>query len=120
MAGMRSLLKNGKDYDEEARKIVKPLEKEFPLVAELLGGLPETKTDPAVSPGTVTIFIHEGKARFSINVKSASRTFIGDLADILNPWGAINTALLMGDVSSKRYTGQPASLAKEGDAEKLY
>lgn len=113
MAGLRDLLNGGKDYEAEAQKIAKPLAKEYPLVAEILGGLPEKDGKPAVSAGTVTIFIHEGKARFSVNVKSAERTFIGDLPDLLNPWGCINSALLTGGVSSKRYTGRQTSLSEE-------
>lgn len=114
MAGLRDLLNKGRDNDAEAQKIVKPLAKEFPLVAELLGGMPEKGDQAAISPGTVTFFVHDGKMRFSANVKSAEKTFIGDVADILNPWGSINTALLTGDVSSKRYTERPnSSLTKE-------
>lgn len=120
MDDLRKLLKGGKDYEEEARKITKPLEKEFPLVAQILGGMPATKTDDAVSPGTITIFIYEGKARFSANVKSQEKTFIGDLEDITNPWGSINTAFLLGGISAKRYADRVSSLPKPGDMEKLY
>lgn len=116
MAGLRDLINGGKDHEAEAAKIAKPLAKEFPLVAEILGGLPEKGDQKAVSPGTITIFIHEGKARFSCNVKSAEKTFLGDLPDLLNPWGCINSALLLGDVSSKRYTDRKASLNKEQES----
>lgn len=104
MAGLRDLLNKGKDHDAEAYKICEVLRQEFPLVAEILGGMPAEGTQPAVSPGTITFFVREGRVRFSANVKSQEKTFIGEIADALNPWGCVNTALLTGDVSSKRYT----------------
>jgi len=120
MAGLRDLLKGGKDHDAEAIEITKSLKKDFPFVAEVLGGCPATKTEEAVLSGTITIFIHEGKARFSVNVKSQGKTFIGDLADIANPWGSINSALAMGDVSSKRYSERTAVSTAEENGVKLY
>lgn len=113
MAGLRDLLNGGKDHEAEAQKIAKPLAKEYPFVAEILGGIPEKGDQKAVSGGTITFFIHEGKARFSANVKGAEKTFLGEIADILNPWGSINSAMLVGDVSSKRYTDRKATLAGE-------
>jgi len=113
MAGLRDLLQKENRNGSHARKAVEALQKEYPLVAELLGGLEAKDGQPEVSPGTITIFVHEGKARFSINVKSAEKTFIGDLADVVNPWGSINSALMMGDVSSKRYTDRTPSYTDE-------
>jgi len=113
---MRDLLTRKKDPSIEAQKIVACLREDYPYVADLLGGMPEKGDQKAVSPGTITLFVHEGKARFSANVKSEELTFIGDVADIVNPLGSINTALAMGDVSSKRYTGQANSLGKAEDA----
>lgn len=120
MAGLRNLLNGAKDDEKSAKKVVKPLEKEFPLVAEILGGSPATEKEAAISPGTITIFIHGGKARFSANVKSAEITLIGDVADIVNLWGSINSAILVGDVSSKRYTERNAILTAEQNGVKLY
>jgi len=99
--GMRGLLFREKDVSGEARKVARPLAENFPFVFELLGGLEADGEEPEVSPGTVTIFIHEGKARFSANVKSLKKTFIGDVDDVVNPWAAINTALAMGDYNEK-------------------
>lgn len=113
MAGLRDLLTKEKPNGEAARKLCKPLSKEFPFVAEILGGIEAKGDQIEVSNGTITFYVHDGKIRFSANVKSAEKTFIGDVADILNPWGSINTALQMGDVSSKRYTDPKASLSDE-------
>lgn len=113
MAGLRDLLNGGKDHAGEALKIAKPLSKDYPIVAEILGGIPEKGDQRAVSGGTITFFIHEGKARFSVNVKGEEKTFLGEVADILNPWGSINSAMLVGDVSSKRYTERKASVTEE-------
>jgi len=109
MAGLRDLINGGKDHAAEALKAAKPLQKEYPIVAEILGGMPEKGDQPAVSSGTITFFVSDGRIRFSANVKSAEKTFIGDISDILNPWGSINSVMLVGDVSSKRYTDQKAS-----------
>lgn len=106
---MRDLLTRKKDPSIEAQKIVACLREDYPYVADLLGGMPEKGDQKAVSPGTITLFVHEGKARFSANVKSEELTFIGDVADIANPLGSINTALAMGDVSSKRYTDRSST-----------
>jgi len=113
MAGLRDLLNGEKDHGEEARKAVKAISKDFPHVAEILGGLPEKDGKAAVSPSAITIWIQDGKARFSSNVKSASRTILGDIADLANPWGSINCILGTGEVSSKRYTEQKASMTEE-------
>ena len=110
---MRDLLTRKKDPSIEAQKIVACLREDYPYVADLLGGMPEKGDQKAVSPGTITLFVHEGKARFSANVKSEELTFIGDVADIANPLGSINTALAMGDVSSKRYTDRTSTTADQ-------
>jgi len=102
--GLKDLLQKEKDDGKIARKAVEKLKKDFPWVAEILGGSPANGDDVEVSPGTITIFFHDGKIRFSANVKSAQKTFIGDIGDVLNPWGSINSAFGVGDVSSKRYT----------------
>jgi len=104
MAGLRDLLNGEKDHGEEARKAVKAIAKDFPHVAEILGGLPAKDGKDAVSPSAITIWVQDGKARFSTNVKSASKTILGDVADIANPWASINCIIGTGEVSSKRYT----------------
>jgi len=120
MAGLRDLINGGKDNDLEAQKVAKVLAKDYPLVAEILGGLSEKGDSPKVSPSAITIFIHEGKARFSTNVKSAERTLIGEIEDLENPWGSINTALLTGGVSSKRYTARVNGMTPEQEKAIVY
>jgi len=107
---IRNLLFKQKDNEAARQKTASKLSEDFPHVAAILGGLPAEGDEEAVPSGSITIFIHEdGKARFSIKVKAMQQSFSGDMDDILNPWGAINTALGMGEVSSKRYTGQGTS-----------
>jgi len=113
--GLRGLLKGGKDYEKEAQKIVQALKEEFPFVAEILGGLPADATNEAVAPGTITIYIHEGRARFTCNVKSSSQTIFGEVGDIVNIWASIDLALLTGQVSSKRFTERPSTSGNEAD-----
>ena len=113
--GLRTLLNGGKDYEKAAQQAVEALKEEFPIVAEILGGLPKTADAEAVAPGTITIYVHEGRARFTINVKSCSQTIFGELEDIVNVWGSINCALLTGAVSSKRFTERNATSGNEAD-----
>lgn len=113
--GLRALLNGGRDYEKAAQEAVAAIKEEFPIVAEILGGLPKTADAEAVAPGTITIYIHEGRARFTINVKSSSQTIFGELEDIVNVWGSINCALLTGSVSSKRYTERTTTSGNEAD-----
>jgi len=113
--GLRSLLNGGKDYEKAAQQAVEALKEEFPIVAEILGGIPKSADAEAVAPGTITIYVHEGRARFTINVKSYSQTLFGEVEDVVNIWGSINCALLTGAVSSKRYTERPATGGNEAD-----
>lgn len=113
--GLRNLVSKETKHDEEARKAVKVLQKDFPWVAEILGGCPAQGDDPAISPGTITIFFHDGRFRFSANVKSQEKTFIGDVADILNLWGSVNFAFADSNVSSKRYSVPTSSTESKGN-----
>jgi len=113
--GLRGLLNGGVDYAKEAQKIVEALKKEYPLVAEILGGLPATADYEAVAPGTITIYIHEGRVRFTANVKSNSQTLFGEVGDVVNIWASINLALLTGQVSSKRFTERTSTSGNEAD-----
>jgi len=102
--GLRGLLGKDKDYDGEAYKAVESIREECPLVAEILGGVKASQTEPAVAPGSITIYFREGRLCWSANVKSAKATFFGTVADITNPWGSINSALLLGECSQKEYS----------------
>lgn len=113
MAGLRDILKAEKDNGCEARKAVKIIAKEFPHVAEILGGIQGKEGETEVSPSAITIWIQDGQARFSTNVKSMSRTIIGDVADLAKPWESINYAIGDGKVSSKRYSEPKASMTEE-------
>jgi len=107
MAGLRDLLKKEKDYDRQALEAAEVLRAKTPYVAEILGGSKGSATEEPISPGTITFFFREGKWRFSANVKSASKTFIGDLVDIASPWDSVNYALESGDCRQKDYTERP-------------
>jgi len=113
--GLRGLLSGGTDHAKEAQKIVQVLREAYPLVAEILGGLPATSEFEAVAPGTITIYIHESRVRFTANVKSNSQTLFGEVGDVVNIWASINLALLTGQVSSKRFTERTATSGNEAD-----
>jgi hypothetical protein len=120
MASLRELLSKGKDYDEKAREVTKKLEKAYPFVAQILGGCKATATAEAIAPGTITFWIHEGKPKFTANIKSAGESFIGEVIDIENPWESVNTAMLLGHVSSKRHSERNSILDAEKNGVKLY
>ena len=120
MSAIRNLLKKGTDYEEANLEAVKALRKEFPEVADALAGVPKKGTADAIPSGTITFWVHEGKAKFTYNVKATSQSFIGVVADIANPWGSVNSALLTGEVSSKRYSGQTTIEKMEAEGVKVY
>jgi len=113
MAGLIDLLKQEKDNGTEARKACKAIAKDFPHVAEILGGIAGKEGQEPISPSAISIWIQDGQARFSTNVKSASRTIIGDIADLSKPWESINYAIADGKVSSKRFTEQKSNVTEE-------
>lgn len=116
MAGLRSVLKKENDHDAEAFKEAKVLAAKTPIVAEILGGSPAAKGEEPIAPGTITFFFREGKWRFSANVKSASKTFIGDVGDILKPWESIEFAMSEGECRQRDYTERTnGSATKPGD-----
>lgn len=109
---LREMLKGKAGDDGAARKAVEDIRDAFPLVADILGGIAGGKGQPEILPGTITFFVKDGVARFSINVKSAEMSFIGDLADVADPWNSVEIAMKTGKVSSKRYTEQKPSLTE--------
>jgi len=60
----------------------------------------------------IVIFVRDGELRFSANVNSIMLKFYGSCQDVLNPWGSINLALAMGDVTTKEITERPNSIPK--------
>jgi len=110
--GMRNLFGGPRDVVEAARKAVAKLEEDHPFVFELLGGCPSEGTHKAIEPGTITFFVKDGELRFSANVNSEFLKFNGLCQDVLNPFGSVNTALAMGDVTQKEITVRPSTLGK--------
>jgi len=83
---------------------LEPLAKETPLVAQVLQGREAAGTSPAISGGSVSFYMDGNRMKFTIFVKSPEQKFFGVVADVLNPWGSVNSALLVGDVSRKRHS----------------
>jgi len=110
---IRSLFRQEKDTVAAARKVVEKLRDDFPYIYELLGGSPAEGTLPAVEPGMIVIFVRDGELRFSANVNSILLKFYGQVQDVVNPWGSINTALAMGEVTTKAIP-EPASTIPPG------
>jgi len=116
MSALGKLIKKENNHDAEALKQAKVLVPKTPIVAEILGGAEGTKTEEPIAPGTITFFFRDGKWRFSANVKSASKTFIGDVGDILKPWESIELAMSEGECRQRDYTERTnGSATKPGD-----
>lgn len=116
IGSLRYLCTGGQDEAEKAFKAADCFREEFPIVAELLGGIPATATEPAISAGAITFYIRGGRLQWSANCKSQEKTFYGEVADSLNPWASINTGVLLGEVSTKTYTPQKTGLTEEQKA----
>lgn len=107
-----ALFYGAKDQVALARDLVEPIRDQWPLIADILGGLPATKEREAILGGTITIYIRDGQVKWSANVKGAETTFNGEIKDLKQPFDSIECALLTGQVSSKRYTERDYSSPK--------
>jgi len=112
MAGFRQLVTGGKDDPAARAKGVEKIGAESPIVAEILAGSPAGGGLAEVPPATISFFMDGEKLKFKIFVKGDLGTFFGVVEDVLNPWGSINSAILVGDVSQKRHTVQNGTDAK--------
>lgn len=84
--------------DQAVAKLVKP----YPLVAELLAGIPKNGKDDAIPPATLTFYLDSGK--FCAIVKPKDGDYLGfvTINDPEDPWGSVNSAIDGGDVSWKK------------------
>jgi len=119
-ASVTSLFYGAKDQVTLARDLVSPIRDQWPLIAQLLGGLPATNEREEVLGGTITIYIRDGQVKFVANVKSAFTTINGSVKDLKQPFDSIECALLTGEVSSKRYTERESSLPSVPGDVKLF
>ncbi len=112
MAGFRDIVSGSTDEYQGRVKAALPLADEFPLVAESLAGTPANGTLPEIGPCSLGFYLDGDKAKFVVRVKGEDTVLFGVVADILNPWGSINSALLVGDVSRKRHSEHNGKLSK--------
>jgi len=103
---LRALLVKDGDNDEATQKAVAALTAEYPIVAEILGGCAATGTQAAVQPGSITLYVRNGRLCWSAVVKSEKMKFYGEVADVVNPYGSINSAMMLGECSMLPYTEQ--------------
>lgn len=57
------------------------LRDEFPELADVLLGVAAVGTDPAIGAGTVTLFVRDGRLRFSVSVNGGDVCFFGEVPD---------------------------------------
>jgi len=88
---LRSLFVGERSSNSANRKAVNGLASIHPFIAEILGGVEASGDQKEILPGSITIFVREGKVRFSANVKSADTTIIGEVSDPINVWDSITT-----------------------------
>lgn len=112
MSSFRDLVQGGKNEYGQRIKACKPIAESFPFVAEILSGSPSDGENKEVSPGSISFFLDGSQLKFAIYVKSPEQKFFGIIQDIVNPWGSINSALSVGDVSRKRHSEHNGSLDK--------
>jgi len=112
---LRSLFVGERSSNSANRKAVNGLASIHPFIAEILGGVEASGDQKEILPGSITIFVREGKVRFSANVKSADTTIIGEVSDPINVWDSITYALSSGEVSSKRYSERVSSSTEKQD-----
>ena len=110
---LRALLVKDGDNDEATQKAVAALTAEYPIVAEILGGRPASGTQAAVQPGSITLYVRNGRLCWSAVVKSEKMKFYGEVADVVNPYGSINSAMLLGECSMLPYTERTDNYTKE-------
>lgn len=118
--GLLDLLGPNGDDGARARAIANTIRKDWPILAECLGGIAAKGGQEEILGGTVNIFIHEGKAKFNVNVKSKKITFFGEIKDLKNVFESIEFAMLTGQVSSKGYTERDYSSTKVAETEIPY
>lgn len=101
MSKLRGLLFGGRDRNAQAKKAVEPIEKDYPVVAEILAGCEAEGDSPAIPGGTISFWIYDGRLRASVNVKSQGKCFFLDVADITKPWASIQLAIELGEFGEK-------------------
>lgn len=104
MESFFDLLQAENGSHEAKEKALATLAQEAPLVAQVLGGRAASANTPEISGGSVSFYMDGNRMKFTIFVKSPEQKFFGVVADPVNPWESVNTALLLGDVSRKRHS----------------
>lgn len=102
MSAYADLCKGTADEQASRDAAVAKLRKEFPLVAEILAGIPKTRDSDAIPPGTVTFYLDSGKCCAIVKPKDGD--YLGFLAvdEIENPWQCVNDAINGGSVAWKK------------------
>lgn len=106
MVSFRDMVKGNASAAADRLKGVEKLQDEFPLVSEALAGAVGQNGQKDEEGCTISFWMDGPRMKFKIYVKFTFTSFFGEVADILNPWGSVNSALLTGDVSQKRDSGK--------------
>ncbi|AXH79187.1 MAG: hypothetical protein [Circular genetic element sp.] len=120
VGGLRSLFNGKGDEHGTRQKAVEALEAEYPLVAEALAGIEKSGDQAELPPGTITFWLDGPIMKFTYSVKALFVTHYGTVADVTNPWGSVNSALLTGEVSRKRHSEHQTTIEKLDKEGKIY
>jgi len=119
-SGLRELGGPSDGGVDATRRVVSSLDDEFPVVAQLLGGVPKEGKMPELAGGSISFYVRDGKLKFTASVKSMGKVFYGEVADPLKPWEGVNWAMMTNQVSSKGYTERPNGSQAVPEDVKLY
>jgi hypothetical protein len=102
MSAYRDLFKG--DGDEQASRTVAvaAIAKDFPLVSEVLAGIPKNGKEEAVPPGTITFYLDSGKCCAIIKPKDGDYLGFVPIENLNAPWDSLESAISGGLVSWKR------------------
>jgi len=96
-------LVSGDGNTREARIIAcHKLECDFPNLYELFVGTNAAGDKPEISPATISFYAIGDRLKFKIWIKSPDRSFYGICKDVDDPFGSVETAILLGEISTGR------------------
>lgn len=102
MSAYRDLFKGDGDEQASRSAAVSAITKDFPLVAEVLAGIPKTAKDEAVPPGTITFYLDSGKPCAIIKPKDGDYLGFVPIENLFAPWASVETAIAGGLVAWKK------------------
>jgi hypothetical protein len=83
------------------RELPDGFREEFPMLADVLAGVADDGTGHEIGAATVTLFVKDGRLRFSIGGQDADVCFFGECEDAAKGLWAIEDAIREGRLGVK-------------------